>query len=256
MARRVEGRLPFAGIPVVVSDEDLGVGLICNAVQVRKEQHWLAALRPVEHLRDLVGLCFFVPLHTIDRNRRIFIDRHDAVQMPRTADNVLLVDLSDEGVFKEHCLIGFPQPRGEACLEALVKQPADITEICRAKHCHWKVDPVSQPSQRSLGLRRKGILRRLGFRRFSVRPWGQRYRFGASLLVIGFFLPSPLRTGAQGKQQSRRQQQRAYPFAYSFHGRALRIFRSDRSLRRRTRFGCCSHWKSCARSSDWRSSYG
>ena len=160
----------------------------------------------------------------IDRNRRVLVDRHDAVQMPRTADNVLLVDLSDEGVFKEHCLIGFPQPRGEACLEALLKQAADITEICRAKHCHWKVDSVPQPSQRSLGLRRKGILRRLGFRRFSVRPWGQRYRFGASLLVIGFFLPSPLRTGAQGKQQSRRQQQRAYPFAYSFHGRALRNF--------------------------------
>lgn len=53
-----------------------------------------------------------------------------------------------------------------------------------------------------------------------------------------------------------RQQESAYPFAYSFHGHALRIFRSDRSLRRRTRFGCCSHWKSCARSSDWRSSYG
>ena len=175
--------------------------------------------------------------------------------MPRTADNVLLVDLSDEGVFKEHCLIGFPQPRGEARLEAVLEQSADIAEIRRAKHCRRKVDPVSQPSQRSLGLRRKGILRRLGFQRFSVRPWGQRYRFGACL-VVGFFLPPPLCTGAQGKQQRRRQQQRAYPFAYSFHGRALRIFRSDRSLRRRTRFGCCSHWKSYARSSDWRSSYG
>ena len=176
--------------------------------------------------------------------------------MPRTADNVLLVDLSDEGVFEEHCLIGFPQPRGEACLEALLKQAADIAEIRRAKHCRRKVDPVSQPSQRSLGLRRKGILRRLGFRRFSVRLRGKRYRFGARLRVVGFFLLPPLRTGAQGKQQSNRQQQRAYPFAYSFHGHALRIFRSDRSLRRRTRFGCCSHWKSCARSSDWRSSYG
>ena len=85
--------------------------------------------------------------------------------MPRTADNVLLVDLSDEGVFKEHCLIGFPQPRGEACLEALVKQPADITEIRRAEHHARHVDPVAQPSKRGLCLLRKSVLYRLCFRR-------------------------------------------------------------------------------------------
>ena len=72
--------------------------------------------------------------------------------MPRTADNVLLVDLSDEGVFEEQCLIGFPQPWGEARLEALLKQAADIAEICRAKHCHWKFDSVPQPSKRGLCL--------------------------------------------------------------------------------------------------------
>lgn len=95
---------------------------------------------------------FFVPLHAVDRNRRVLVDRHDAVQMPRAADNMLLVDLGDEGVFEEHCLIGFPQPCGEAYLEALVKQPADITEICRAKHGHWKVDPIPQPSKRGFCL--------------------------------------------------------------------------------------------------------
>ena len=97
-------------------------------------------------------MCFFVPAHTVDRNRRVLIDRHDAVQMPRTADHMLLVDLGDEGVFEEHGLIGFPQPCGEARLEALVKQPADITEICRAKHGHRKVDPVPQPSKRGFCL--------------------------------------------------------------------------------------------------------
>ena len=44
------------------------------------------------------------------------------------------------------------QPRGEARLEALVKQPADITEIRRAKHGHWKVDPIPQPSKRGFCL--------------------------------------------------------------------------------------------------------
>lgn len=95
---------------------------------------------------------FFVPLHTVDCNRRVLIDRHDAVQMPRTADNVLLVNLRDKGVFEEHGLIGFPKPRGKPRLETLLKQPADITEIRHAKHCHWKVNPVPQPSKRDLCL--------------------------------------------------------------------------------------------------------
>ena len=71
---------------------------------------------------------------------------------PRAADHVILVNLRDKGVFEEHGLIGFPQPRGEAGLEALLKQAADITEICRAKHGQWKVDPVPQPSKRGFCL--------------------------------------------------------------------------------------------------------
>ena len=72
--------------------------------------------------------------------------------MPRAADDVLIVDLCDKGVFEEHCLIGFLQPRRESRLETLIKQTADIAEIRRAKHCRRKVNPVPQPSKRCLCL--------------------------------------------------------------------------------------------------------
>ena len=52
-------------------------------------------------------MCFFVPLHTVDRNRRVFIDRNNAVQMPRTADDVPFVNLRDKRVFEEQSLVGF-----------------------------------------------------------------------------------------------------------------------------------------------------
>ena len=44
MARRIKRGIPFAGVPVVVGDKDLGVGLMRNAVKIRKEQHRFAAL--------------------------------------------------------------------------------------------------------------------------------------------------------------------------------------------------------------------
>ena len=85
--------------------------------------------------------------------------------MSRAADDMLLVDFRDKRVFEQHGLVGFPQPRGEARLEALVKQPADITEIRRAEHHARHVDPVTQPSKRGLCLLRKSVLYRLCFRR-------------------------------------------------------------------------------------------
>ena len=54
--------------------------------------------------------------------------------MPCTADDVLRIDLRDEGVFQQQGRIGFPKPRGKTCLESLLKKPADIAEICHPEH--------------------------------------------------------------------------------------------------------------------------
>ena len=62
------------------------------------------------------------------------------------------VDLRDKGIFEQHGLVGLPQPRGEASLEALLKQPADIAEICHPEHRLREIDLIPQPQQRALAL--------------------------------------------------------------------------------------------------------
>ena len=62
--------------------------------------------------------------------------------MPRTADDVLRIDLRDEGVFQQQGRIGFPKPRGKTCLESLLKKPADIAEICHPEHHLRKINLI------------------------------------------------------------------------------------------------------------------
>ena len=90
--------------------------------------------------------------------------------MARAAEDVLRIDLRDERVFAEHRAVGLPQPCGEARLEALVKQPADIAQIRHAEHHVRNVDLVTKPEKRLLAFLGAGILcrRRVGVVRIAV----------------------------------------------------------------------------------------
>ena len=96
----------------------------------------------------------------------------------------------------------------------------------------------------------RGILR-LGFRGLPGKRFRQCSTVGALELLN-------LRAGTKQQQQSHRQQQREYLLVCCFHSRSfqIRIFRFGPNRRRRIRCDCFLRWRSCARSSGWRSSYG
>ena len=147
-AFRVERRIPFTGASIVIGNKYLCVGLICNAVQACKEQHRVTSLCPVENFGDLVGLRILVPFYAVNCDRRVFIDRDDAVQVTCAADDMLYIDFSNKRIFFQQRLIILTQPCWEFQLKTALKQTTNIAEIRRAEHHRCTADVRAQLSQR------------------------------------------------------------------------------------------------------------
>ena len=119
--------------------------------------------------------------------------------MPGTAQDMLPIRLSNKGVFQQHGLVGFPEPLGEPCLEALFKKPAHIAQIGCAEYGVRDINSVPQPGK------------------------GVRRRFGALPRLTGCRISRPGKT-PEGQQQRQNQQKGKIRFACRFHRRSFQNF--------------------------------